>query len=248
MQERIELLERRLEQLTAELCDAKRDLENFNYSISHDLRAPLRHITGYGKIILEDYANGLDPQCRKYFERIQEDALKMGSMVDDLLRLSHLGKQKLCRQPAALEPLVQDLVRDLSRSAGTRQIEWKMGELPHAHCDAPMVKQVFSNLLGNALKFTRPVTQAVIETGAINENGNTIFFVRDNGAGFDMKYADKLFSVFQRLHPPQDFEGNGVGLAMAQRIVRLHGGRIWAESAAGQGATFYFTLPEPAGL
>lgn len=248
MQERLEGLERQLEQRTAELLDARTDLENFNYSISHDLRAPLRHITGYGQIILEDYGKGLEPQCRKYFELIQEDALRMAGMVDDLLRLSQLGKQKPCRQPVALENLVKDVVRDISRGAGTTQVEWKIGSFPHVHCDPPMVKQVFSHLLSNALKFTRPVAQAVIEAGTINENGCDIFFVRDNGVGFDMKYADKLFSVFQRLHPPQEFEGNGVGLAMAQRIVRLHGGRIWAEASVGQGATFYFTLPEVAGL
>jgi light-regulated signal transduction histidine kinase (bacteriophytochrome) len=246
-QERLEELARQLEQRTAELRNARKDLENFNYSVSHDLRAPLRHISGYGQMILEDYGDGMDPQCRSYFERIREDAVKMGAMFDGLLKLSRLGSYKLCRQTISLGTLVEDVVREVSRDAAGRQVEWKTGLLPQVDCDAKVMKEVFSNLLGNALKFTRPAAQAVIETGAIGENGCVTFFVRDNGVGFDPKYADRLFTIFQRLHSPQDFEGHGVGLAIAQRIVHMHGGRIWAEAATGRGATFYFTLAEGAG-
>lgn len=245
-QERLEELAHQLEQRTAELRDARKDLENFNYSVSHDLRAPLRHIAGYGQMILEDYGDSLDPQCRSYFERIREDTVKMGAMFDCLLKLSRLGSQKVCRQTVSLGTLVQDAVREVSRDAAGRQVEWNLGLVPQVDCDARLMKEVFSNLLDNALKFTRPIAQAVIETGAMEEKGCVTLFVRDNGVGFDMKYADKLFSIFQRLHSPLDFEGHGVGLAITQRIVHLHGGRIWAEAATGKGATFYFTLDRAA--
>ncbi|HEY2496018.1 MAG TPA: ATP-binding protein [Candidatus Angelobacter sp.] len=242
--QQLEELERKLEQQSGELRDAKKELEDFTYSVSHDLRAPLRHISGYSQIILDDYGKALDPQCLQYMENIQSATQKLGVMLDGLLKLSHLGQQELQRQDVDLDRLVHGIVQGLVVSG--RQIEWKIGRLPKASCDGAMIKQVFINLLENAVKFTRSQSQAVVEVDAIERNGGTTFFVRDNGMGFDMKYADKLFVVFQRLHAQREIEGGGTGLAITRRIIHQHGGRIWAESALDQGATFYFTLHETA--
>jgi len=239
---RLEELERLLEQRTMELREARKELEDFNYSISHDLRAPVRHIHGYTKIILEDYGGGLDPKCHQYFETILAGANKMSAMLEELAKLSRLGRQDYCPQNIALDNLVQDTVRVLLQDIVARNIEWKIGSLPQINGDVAMMKQLFLQLLANAVKFTRPRAHAVIEVGATEDNGQTTFFVRDNGVGFDMKYADKLFTVFQRLQGSQDFEGHGAGLAIARRILNKHGGRIWAEAATDKGATFYFTL------
>jgi light-regulated signal transduction histidine kinase (bacteriophytochrome) len=239
---RLEELERLLEQRTAELREARKELEDFNYSVSHDLRAPVRHIHGYAKIILEDYGSRLEPKCSQHFETILTGANRMSAMLEDLTRLSRIGRQELCRQNIALDGLVQDVVRVLVQEIVARNIEWKVGHLPQMNGDAAMMKQVFLHLLTNAVKFTRPREQAVIEVGATEDNGRTTIFVRDNGIGFDMKYADRLFTIFQRLHGSQDFEGHGAGLAIARRILTKHGGRIWAEAAVNKGATFYFTL------
>jgi light-regulated signal transduction histidine kinase (bacteriophytochrome) len=241
-QERLEDLERQLERRTAELLDARKELENFNYSVSHDLRAPVRHISGYSRIVLEDYSKAMDPQCRKYFESIQESARIMETMLDELLKLSRLGRQELCRTPVALETLFRDVAQDFTPATAERAVEWKIGTLPQVECDPPMMKQAISNLVANAVKFTRPRAHAVIEVGIVTENGRAAVFIRDNGVGFDMKYADKLFSMFQRLHAVREFEGIGAGLAIAQRILRQHGGHIWVEAAPDKGATFYFTL------
>jgi light-regulated signal transduction histidine kinase (bacteriophytochrome) len=239
--ERLEQLERQLNQRTQELRELKKELADFSYSVSHDLRAPLRHISGYGEIIEEDYSSQMDPKCRKYFEGIQESAHKMAAMLDDLLKLSRLGSQEIFLQPVELNELVQGVVQEISRGTGERIVEWKIGQLPRVNCDPVMIKQVFYNLFSNALKFTRTAAHGVIESGVIEKDGAVTFFVRDNGIGFDMKYADKLFTIFQRMHS-REFEGSGAGLALAHRIVRRHGGRIWAEAEVGKGATFYFTL------
>lgn len=239
---RLEELERLLEQRTAELREARKELEDFNYSVSHDLRAPVRHIHGYTKIILEDYGGGLDPKCHQYFETILAGANKMSAMLEELTKLSRLGRQELSTQNIALDNLVQDAVRVLVQEIVARNIEWKIGSLPQISGDAAMIKQLFLHLLNNAVKFTRPREQAVIEVGATEESGQATIFVRDNGIGFDMKYAEKLFTVFQRLQGSQDFEGHGAGLAIARRILNKHGGRIWAEAETNKGATFYFTL------
>jgi light-regulated signal transduction histidine kinase (bacteriophytochrome) len=245
-QGQFDALERLLQQSTDELHVTKKELEDFNYSVSHDLRSPLRHITGYAQIILEDYGNKLDPQCRQYFESIQDAARKMGVQLDELLKLSRLARQELCRQPVELDTLARGVVQDLAFGTAERNIEWKIGHLPCIECDVAMMKQVFTNLLSNSMKFTRPRAAAVIEIGTAVDgtgaaNSRTIF-VRDNGVGFDMKYSDKLFCIFQRLHAKPEFEGIGAGLAITQRILRRHGGRIWAEAAVEKGATFYFTL------
>jgi PAS domain S-box-containing protein len=226
----------------AELAAANQELESFSYSVSHDLRAPLRHIDGFSRILLEKYKSGLDTDGQHYLERVADGAKQMGRLVDDLLNFSRLGRQELNRQSMNLNAVVENVRTDLAESAAGRVIEWKIASLPAVNCDANLMKVVFTNLLSNAVKFTAPRQQAVIEVGCTEEEEQQAFFVRDNGVGFDAKYAGKLFGVFQRLHRQEDFEGTGVGLATVQRIIHKHGGRIWTESAPDRGATFYFTL------
>jgi PAS domain S-box-containing protein len=244
-------LEQRIAQRTAELVAANKELEAFTYSVSHDLRAPLRHIAGFSKILTEEHSAQLPPEVQHPLERIQEGARYMGQLLDDLLNLSRVSRQEIrSRTATKLEVLVQETVADLTPECKEREVEWKIGSLPAIKCDPVLFRQVFQNLLSNALKFTRPRPRAIIEIGETQREGEPAIFVRDNGVGFDMRYADKLFGVFQRLHRAEDFEGTGVGLATAQRIVQKHGGRIWAEAEVNQGATFYFTCgawePSPA--
>ncbi|HEV2491276.1 MAG TPA: PAS domain S-box protein [Candidatus Acidoferrales bacterium] len=224
------------------LAAANQELESFSYSVSHDLRAPLRHIDGFSRILLEEYKSKLDAHGRHYLQRIADGAKQMGRLVDDLLNFSRLGRQELKRQPTNLTPIVNNVRIDLAESAAGRTVEWKIAPLPAVDCDPSLIKVVFTNLLSNALKFTAPRPQTVIELGCTEVEKQQAFFVRDNGVGFDAKYADKLFGVFQRLHRQEDFEGTGVGLATVQRIIHKHGGRIWAESEPDRGATFFFTL------
>jgi PAS domain S-box-containing protein len=235
-------LEQRVLERTAQLEAANQELEGFTYSVSHDLRAPLRHIGGFSKILVEEFGPQIPDEAQHYLQRIQEGTRRMGSLVDDLLNLARVGRHELRLQVAGLSAVIDEVVRDLQPDCEGRQVEWKTGHLPFVECDPGLMKQVFQNLLSNALKFTRPRSPAVIEVGQKTESGQNIVFVRDNGVGFSMKYADKLFGVFQRLHRPEDFEGTGVGLATVQRIVQKHGGRVWAEAELDQGATFYFTL------
>jgi PAS domain S-box-containing protein len=235
-------LEQRVLQRTAELQAANQEMEAFTYSVSHDLRAPLRHISGFSKILSEEYGPSLAPDAQRHLQRIQQGTLRMGQLVDDLLNLARVGRLELSLQSSGLRPIVDDLIAELAPECAGRQIEWKIGNLPWVECDPGLIKQVLQNLLTNALKFTRPRPRAVIEVGQKDEQGGPVLFVRDNGVGFNMKYADKLFGVFQRLHRAEDFEGTGVGLATVQRIIQKHGGRIWAEAELDKGATFYFTL------
>lgn len=239
---RVQELERLLEQRTAEAQEARKELNDFSYSVSHDLRAPMRHINGYSKIILEDFGDKLDPQCLHFFENLQESANKLAKMLEDLTNFSRIGRQEVLRQNVPLDGLVHEVVRILSEETVARAIEWKIGQLPQISGDVTMMKQLFLHLLNNAAKFTRPRELAVIETGTVEGNGGKTIFIRDNGIGFDMKHSDRLFTMFQRLHSQQDYEGNGAGLAIAKRIVRKHGGEIWAEAAVDRGASFYFTL------
>ena len=232
-----------LGQANRELADANKELESFTYSVSHDLRAPLRHIDGFSRILLDEYKSKLDDSGRHYLQRVADGAKQMGRLVDDLLNFSRLGRQELKRQSANLTAIVENVRVDLAESASGRNVEWKVASLPAVECDPALIKIVFTNLLSNALKFTAPRGQTIIELGCSEEEDQPAFFVRDNGVGFDTKYADKLFGVFQRLHRQEDFEGTGVGLAIVQRIIHKHGGRIWAKSAPDRGATFYFTLP-----
>lgn len=231
-----------LRQRTSELQAVNAELETFTYSVSHDLRAPLRHVDGFSRILVEEWGGQLDPAAHQYLQRIRAAIRQMAVMVDELLHLARVGRQELRQQVTGLNSLVEEVLRDLKPEMEGRQIEWRIGSLPFVDCDPGLMKQVFANLLSNAVKYTRPRPAALIEVDAINHNGQPAVFVRDNGVGFSMKYADKLFGVFQRLHRAEDFEGTGVGLATVQRILQKHGGRIWAHAELDKGATFYFTL------
>lgn len=234
-----------LERQTAELSETNIDLESFAYSVAHDLRAPLRHIAGYSGVLAQDYWPRLDAEGLRYLGKITDCARKMGQLVDDLLALSQIGRQELSFQDTALGSLVAQAVDDLAPELAGRGLEWRIGDLFSAECDPGLMKQVFANLLSNAVKYTRKREYAVIQVGQTTQNGEQVIFIRDNGVGFEMQYAEKLFGVFERLHKACDFEGTGVGLAIVQRIIRKHGGRIWAEAALDQGATFFFTLGTP---
>jgi len=235
-------LEQRVQERTSELTAANKEMEAFTYSVAHDLRAPLRHIDAFSKILHEDFAAKLPPEAKRYLDNIRNGSRNMSRLVDDLLNLARVGRQELKRQPTQLRSLVDEVLVDLKRETEGRAIEWRIHPLPTIQCDSGLMKQVFANLLSNAVKYTRPRPRAVIEVGHLKVNGDTAVFVKDNGVGFNMKYADKLFGVFQRLHRAEDFEGTGVGLATVDRIVRKHGGSIWAEAAIDKGATFYFTI------
>ena len=231
-----------------ELAAANKELEAFTYSVSHDLRAPLRHVAGFSRILLDEHRSRLDAEALSYLHRVLDGARQMGNLVDDLLKLSRVGRQELTLRTSDLNGLVQNVLAELPAEAAGRQIEWRIGTLPTVECDAGLVKQVFANLLANAAKFTRVREHAVIEVGSLTMNGQPVIFVRDNGTGFSMKYAHKLFGVFQRLHRIEDFEGTGIGLATVQRIVNKHRGQIWAEAELDQGATFYFSLGSPSAV
>ena len=235
-------LEQRVAERTAELTAANKELESFTYSVAHDLRAPLRHIDAFSKILHEDFVAVLPLEAQHYLKNIRGSAGKMSLLVDDLLNLARVGRQELRRQPTPLSKLVDEVMDDLKQDTAGRKLEWRIEPLPAVECDPGLMKQVFANLLSNAVKYTRPRPVAVIEVGCRKANGDTAVFVRDNGVGFNMKYADKLFGVFQRFHRAEEFEGTGVGLATVDRIVRKHGGHIWAEAAVDQGATFFFTV------
>src|SRR5207244_2272101 len=223
-------LEQRVVQRTAQLEAANKELETFTYSVSHDLRAPLRHIGGFSKILVEEFGPALDPTAQHYLQRIEEGTRRMGVLVDELLNLARVGRHSLSLQVTGLNSIVAELVSMLKPESEGRQVEWIIADLPFVECDPILIKQVLQNLMANALKFTRPRPRAVIEIGQVEENGSPAIFVRDNGVGFSMKYADKLFGVFQRLHRPEDFEGTGIGLATVQRIIQKHGGRVWVEA------------------
>jgi PAS domain S-box-containing protein len=238
-------LERRVAERTGELAAANRELEAFTYSVSHDLRAPLRQVDGFSQILLEEFGPQLEKAAQHHLQRIRDGTRQMGKLVDDLLNLSRVGRQEMSLRVTRLNPLIEEVLVQFEPQMQGRKIEWQIGELPSLECDPTLLKQVLANLLSNALKFTRPRERAVIEVGMSTQDGQAVIFVRDNGVGFSMKYVDKLFGVFQRLHRAEDFEGTGVGLATVQRIVHKHGGRVWAEGEPDNGATFYFTLGIP---
>jgi light-regulated signal transduction histidine kinase (bacteriophytochrome) len=234
-------LEQEVSRRTAELNAANQDLEAFTYAVAHDLRAPLRHIRGFSDLLRQDSASVLSADGRHALDCIARGSSRLESQFESLLNLSRFGRQSLRRQPVDLGKLVAEMVDDFVPDLKNRQIDWEICDLPAVNCDGALMKVVFANLLSNAVKFTRSRATATIAIGQTTAKGEPVLFVRDNGAGFDMKYAGKLFGVFQRLHRADEFEGTGVGLATVQRILQKHGGKIWAEAELDKGATFYFT-------
>ncbi len=235
--------ERALQKKNGELQALVKELEAFSYSISHDLRAPLRAIDAFSRILLKECAKDLAPKMRDYLQTVTNNARQMGQLVDDLLHFSRLGRKPLSKQRVPTTALVREVLRDVRQQQGEgRAVNVTVGELPEIWGDPALLKQAFANLIDNAFKYTRKRDKAEIEIGSCDEAGKRIFFVRDNGVGFDPQYAGKLFGVFERLHRAEDFEGTGVGLAIVQRVVQRHGGQIWADAAVDKGATFKFTL------
>jgi light-regulated signal transduction histidine kinase (bacteriophytochrome) len=242
MNQRAAQLEVLVEERTVQLEAANKESEAFSYTVAHDLRAPLRHISGFSKILKDTYSASLDATAQDYLRFVCDGAKNMGRLIDDLLAMGRISRQELVPRPTDLNLLVGGAVANLQQEYEGRNIDWRIGKLPSVECDPTLVKQVFTNLLSNAVKYTRLREKASIEVGRIMTDGAPTIFVRDNGAGFDQRYAHKLFGVFQRLHSAETYEGTGVGLATAQRIVLRHGGRIWAEAEVDKGATFFFTL------
>jgi signal transduction histidine kinase len=249
MAQRVEVartdLELRVEQRTAELRAANRELEAFSYSVSHDLRAPLRAIVGFVQILEEDHAATLDATARHHLDRVKLNARRMGQLIDDLLSFSQIGRTTMLRQTIDMQAMATSVAQEAIAASG-RPVELTVETLPQAYGEAALVNQVFVNLISNAVKFTAKIERPAIVVGVREIDGETVYFVRDNGVGFDERYVEKLFGVFQRLHRPEEFEGTGVGLAIVHRIISRHGGRVWAEGKVGAGATFYFTLPSSA--
>ena len=227
----------------AELEAANKDLEAFSCSVSHDLRAPLRAINGFCDMYLSEYGEGIPAAGHEMLAKVVQGAVRMDQLIEDLLRFCRFSRQPLLRRAIDLNRIVQKAIADLQPRETGRALEIRVGALPPCDGDASLLEQVFINLLSNAFKFTRGCNPAIVEVGCDEVEGESVLFVRDNGAGFNMEYADKLFGVFQRLHSASEFEGTGVGLSIVQRVIQRHGGRIWARSEAGIGTIFYFTLP-----
>jgi signal transduction histidine kinase len=244
--------EKQVNELNAELNrhvqqieSANRELEAFSYSVSHDLRAPLRHITGFVELLNKHDQGSMDEKSRHYLQVISEASRKMGTLIDDLLAFSRMSRTELQKSMIDFNVLVREVIGELQGQEQDRPIDWEIAGMPVMEGDSAMLRQVFRNLVANALKFTRPRPAARIEIGAVTDAPDeTVFYVRDNGVGFDMKYVNKLFGLFQRLHSSEEFEGTGVGLANCQRIIHRHRGRIWAESTPGSSTTFWFSLPK----
>jgi light-regulated signal transduction histidine kinase (bacteriophytochrome) len=235
-------LERRVEERTADLREANAELEAFSYSVSHDLRAPIRHLGGFAQLLLEEHGAQLSDAARHYAERIKAGAAEMAMLVDDLLNLARVARQDLVRRRTDLAALVADLRTEFTAETDQRGIEWQIEPLPAVNADPALMRVAVGNLLANAVKFTAPRDRATIRIYPVHAEGQTGLAVADNGVGFGMAHADRLFGVFERLHPPDEFTGTGVGLAIVRRIVQKHGGRVWAEAEPGRGATFYLTV------
>ena len=245
--EKIEKLNADLQAYTRQLEEANKELEAFSYSVSHDLRAPLRHIDGFVRMLVKQSGPQLDDRGKRYLDIIADSAQRMGTLIDDLLIFSRMSRAELRRTRVSTDSLVHEAVQGLQTEINERHINWKIAALPEVEADPAMLQQVWVNLISNAVKYTRPRDPAKIEIGCDetgNGHGEYVFYVHDNGVGFDMQYAHKLFGVFQRLHRTEEFEGTGIGLANVSRIVHRHGGRVWAESRPDAGATFYFSLPK----
>ncbi len=235
-------LEQRVRERTVQLETANKELEAFSYSVSHDLRAPLRGIDGWSQALLEDYHDQLDEQGQQYIDRVRSETQRMGHLIDDMLRLSRLTRAEMIKGHVDLSALAQAIVERLKRDDPHRQVDFNIQAGVTAEGDSHLLEAVLANLLGNAFKFSAKRADARIEFGETELEGQRVFFVRDNGAGFDMAYAQKLFGAFQRMHKASEFPGTGVGLATVQRVIHRHGGRVWAEAEVARGATFYFTL------
>jgi signal transduction histidine kinase len=244
-EDEIRQLNQELSKRAAELEASNKELESFAYSVSHDLRAPLRHMVGYSELLQRQASSLLDEKSQRFIRTILDSAKRMGNLIDDLLAFSRIGRAETKRTEVELEQLVKEVVAEIAQDARKRDIAWKIGALPVCYGDRSMLRLVVVNLVSNAVKFTRMRTPAEIEIGCLDRNKNEVeIFVRDNGAGFDMQYVNKLFGVFQRLHLVEQFEGTGIGLATVQRIIHRHGGNVRGEGAVDQGATFYFSLPK----
>ncbi|MES2515618.1 MAG: ATP-binding protein [Bacteroidota bacterium] len=226
-----------------ELEYANKELDSFSYSVSHDLRAPLRAINGYSQVLLEDYGGQLDDNGKHTIDVIIRNAQKMGALIDDLLTFSRVGKQSLTKLALNIEKLVGPIVAEFTALPHINTVEFRVAHLENVEGDSSMLKQVFANLISNAVKYSGKKTNAIIDIGSFKKNDSVVYYVKDNGTGFDMKYYGKLFNVFQRLHSSYEFEGTGVGLALVQRIIKKHNGEVWAEAELEKGATFYFSLP-----
>jgi len=247
-EQEIQSLNQELARRSTELESINKELEAFAYSVSHDLRAPLRHIAGYTELLKKKASSTLDEKSNRYLAMILDSAKRMGNLIDDLLAFSRIGRAETQKTLFSLTQLVSEALTEVREDAEGRNIAWKIGALPDFYGDRSMLRLVLVNLLSNAIKFTRARPQAEIEIGCTEGNkGDLVVFVRDNGVGFDMKYANKLFGVFQRLHQSDSFEGTGIGLATVQRIIHRHGGKAWAEGVVDSGATFYFSAPRPKG-
>jgi PAS domain S-box-containing protein len=247
-EQEIESLNRELAKRSTELESINKELEAFAYSVSHDLRAPLRHMAGYTELLQKKESSGLDQKSNHYILMMLESAKRMGNLIDDLLAFSRIGRSETQKTMVSLEQLVREALAEVRQDTEGRNIVWKIGALPDFYGDRSMVRLVLVNLISNAIKFTRTRAHAEIEIGCANgDKDDLVVFVRDNGVGFDMKYVNKLFGVFQRLHPSDAFEGTGIGLATVQRIIHRHGGKVWAEGAVNGGATFYFSAPKTQG-
>jgi PAS domain S-box-containing protein len=237
-------LEQKVAERTAGLEAANRELEAFSYSVSHDLRAPLRHMAGYAELLQKQAASTLDDKSRRYLVTILDASRRMGMLIDDLLAFSRVGRAEIQKAAVKLDQVVKEAVTEVRRETEGRDIAWRIGALPEVNGDRALLRLVVVNLVANAVKFTRPRAHAEIRIEAADRGHEVVVTTADNGVGFDMKYADKLFGVFQRLHRPEEFEGTGIGLATVQRIVHRHGGRVWAEGAVDGGATFHFSIPK----
>ena len=243
-EEEVKQLNRDLQQRAGLLEAANEELETFSYSVSHDLRAPLRHILGYATMLHEEANPALGEKSQQHLTRIKQSATKMSTLIDELLHFSRFSHVELNRESVDLNAIVDSVIRDHNAEVQGRNVVWKHTQLPGAWGDVALLRQVVVNLISNALKYSRLSNPAEIEISVLeNDSGETVFFVRDNGVGFDSQHADKLFGVFQRLHKESEFEGTGVGLASVRRIVARHGGKTWADGEVGRGATFYFSLP-----
>ena len=242
--EDIDVERSRTEQAKVLLESANKELEAFSYSVSHDLQAPLRAISGFAEAVSEDYAPQLDDEGKRYLGIIQESSNKMMRLIDDLLSFSRLGRQQMTETDIDITGLAKEVYEELNAQTSNRKIRFIVRDCPAVHGDKAMMRQVLVNLIANAIKFTRTKQEAVIEFGYLSEPGNHAYYVRDNGVGFDMQYSDKLFGVFQRLHSASEFEGTGVGLALVNRIIARHGGTVWANGEIDSGATFFFSVPQ----